>query len=65
MSEKYKITNSEGIYFFTMTVVDWVDVFTSPAGACLYMLARVSKRVRIGLAFATPDFFIFAEIKTF
>jgi len=28
MSEKYKITNAEGIYFFTMTVVDWVDVFT-------------------------------------
>ena len=28
MSEKYKITNANGMYFFTMTVVDWVDVFT-------------------------------------
>src|SRR6185369_14258992 len=28
MSEKYKINNPKGIYFFTMTVVDWVDVFT-------------------------------------
>ena len=34
MSEKYKITNPNGMYFFTMTVVDWVpacadrDVFT-------------------------------------
>jgi putative transposase len=28
MSDKYKINNIEGIYFVTLTVVDWVDVFT-------------------------------------
>ncbi|MEO1651953.1 MAG: transposase [Bacteroidota bacterium] len=28
MSDKYKIDNPEGIYFLTLTVVDWIDVFT-------------------------------------
>jgi putative transposase len=28
LSEKYKIRNPEGIYFVTLTVVDWIDVFT-------------------------------------
>ena len=28
MSKKYKFTEHEGIYFFTATVVDWIDVFT-------------------------------------
>jgi REP-associated tyrosine transposase len=28
MSEKYKMSNVEGIYFLTLTVVDWIDLFT-------------------------------------
>ena len=28
MSEKYKMDNPEGIYFMTMTVVNWIDLFT-------------------------------------
>lgn len=28
MSTKYKATESEGVYFVTLTVVGWVDVFT-------------------------------------
>jgi putative transposase len=28
MSEKYKIQNPNGVYFCTMTVVDWIDAFT-------------------------------------
>src|SRR5688572_19752043 len=28
MSEKYKIDDKEGMYFVTMTIVDWIDVFT-------------------------------------
>ena len=28
MSEKYKINDKEGIYFITLTAVDWIDVFT-------------------------------------
>ena len=28
MSSKYKITNPEGIYFITFSVVQWVDVFS-------------------------------------
>ena len=28
MSEKYKMDNPQGIYFLTMTVVDWIDLFT-------------------------------------
>ena len=27
MSEKYK-TDSDGLYFFTFSVVSWIDVFT-------------------------------------
>ena len=30
MSEKYKAKNPEGIYFITLTVVDWVDLFIRP-----------------------------------
>ena len=30
MSDKYLTTNPEGIYYVTLTVVDWVDVFTRP-----------------------------------
>ena len=28
MSEKYKTNNPQGIYFCTLTVVEWIDVFT-------------------------------------
>jgi REP element-mobilizing transposase RayT len=28
MSSKYKFVNTDGVYFVTATVVDWVDVFT-------------------------------------
>src|SRR5690606_9075357 len=28
MSTKYKATDNEGIYFVTITVVGWIDVFT-------------------------------------
>ncbi|HEY4798967.1 MAG TPA: transposase [Bacteroidia bacterium] len=28
MSDKYKIDDKEGIYFVTLTAVDWVDIFT-------------------------------------
>ena len=28
VSEKYKMANPEGIYFLTMTVVHWIDLFT-------------------------------------
>jgi REP element-mobilizing transposase RayT len=28
MSDKYKINNKDGVYFVTLTVVDWIDVFT-------------------------------------
>ena len=28
MSDKYKISNKEGLFFVTLTVVDWVDIFT-------------------------------------
>lgn len=28
MSEKYKITDPEGTYFITMTIVYWIDLFT-------------------------------------
>lgn len=27
MSEKYKINNPEGLYFTTMTIVNWIDLF--------------------------------------
>jgi len=30
MSEKYKVLNHEGIYFVTITVVDWIDLFIRP-----------------------------------
>lgn len=30
MSEKYKARNPQGIYFITITVVDWLDLFTRP-----------------------------------
>ena len=28
MSEKYKMNNVDGVYFLTLTVVDWIDLFT-------------------------------------
>ena len=28
MSEKYKFNNEQGIYFVTMTIVHWIDLFT-------------------------------------
>jgi putative transposase len=28
MSDKYKIRNLDNAYFVTVTVVDWIDVFT-------------------------------------
>ncbi len=28
MSEKYKFDDPEGMYFATMTVVNWIDLFT-------------------------------------
>ena len=30
MSEKYKVRNPEGLYFITLTIVDWIDIFTRP-----------------------------------
>jgi len=30
MSEKYKFHDPEGMYFVTMTVVHWIDLFTRP-----------------------------------
>lgn len=30
MSTKYKIQNQEAIYFITLTIIDWVDLFTRP-----------------------------------
>ena len=30
MSEKYEARNPEGINFITITVADWVDLFTRP-----------------------------------
>ncbi|MBN1414820.1 MAG: transposase [Bacteroidales bacterium] len=30
MSERYKVHNPEGIYFITLTVVDWIDLFIRP-----------------------------------
>ena len=30
MSEKYKMHNPEGMYFLTMTIVHWIDLFTRP-----------------------------------
>lgn len=31
MSKAYTITDPNGVYFLTFTVVDWVDLFTRPA----------------------------------
>ena len=31
MSEKYKAKNPGGIYFITLTIVGWIDLFTRPA----------------------------------
>ena len=28
MSNKYKVDDKEGIYFITLTTVDWIDIFT-------------------------------------
>ncbi|WP_262890232.1 hypothetical protein [Pontibacter cellulosilyticus] len=28
MSTKYKLANPDGIFFITLTVVEWADVFT-------------------------------------
>ena len=30
MSEKYRVRNPDGIYFITLTTVDWVDIFIRP-----------------------------------
>lgn len=30
MSEKYKVRNSQALYFVTCTIVDWVDLLTRP-----------------------------------
>lgn len=30
MSSKYKFNNPDGVYFTTVTVVEWIDVFTRP-----------------------------------
>lgn len=30
MSEKYKFHDPDGIYFITLTIVDWIDLFTRP-----------------------------------
>lgn len=30
MSEKYKVRNPDSLYFITITVVDWIDLFTRP-----------------------------------
>lgn len=28
MSDKYRLWGAAGIYFLTMSIVDWVDIFT-------------------------------------
>jgi len=44
MASKYKFHDPEGTYFVTMTVVDWIDVFTRPiykdivAGSLIYAI---------------------------
>lgn len=30
MSERYKVRNPEGIYFVTLTITDWIDLFIRP-----------------------------------
>jgi len=30
MSEQYKFNNPAGLYFVTLTIVDWIDLFTRP-----------------------------------
>lgn len=30
MSEKYKVRAPEGIYFMTVTVIDWIDLLARP-----------------------------------
>ena len=30
MSEKYKFRDSDGVYFVTPTIVEWIDLFTKP-----------------------------------
>ena len=30
MSEKYKVRDRQGLYFVTVTIVDWVDLLTRP-----------------------------------
>jgi REP element-mobilizing transposase RayT len=31
MSDKYKIHKKDGVYFVTLTIVSWIDVFTRPS----------------------------------
>ncbi len=31
MSDQYTIKNKESVYFLTLTVVEWIDVFTRPS----------------------------------
>jgi hypothetical protein len=37
MSDKYKMRENEKAYFVTLTVVDWVDVFTRKNSAKQYL----------------------------
>ena len=41
MSDKYKIYDKEKAYFVTLTVVDWIDVFTRKEQKLMTPLARI------------------------
>jgi putative transposase len=51
MRSRYTITESEGIYFLTVTIVDWLPVFTTPATCAIALDAlrycREEKELRL------------------
>jgi REP element-mobilizing transposase RayT len=51
MSDQYKISNPEEIYFLTFTIVDWVDIFTRTAYKEIIMdslkFCQVSKGLKL------------------
>ncbi len=49
MRSRYKITESEGIYFLTLTIVDWLPVFTVPTTYAIALDALRHCRAEKGL----------------
>ncbi len=49
MRSRYTITESEGIYFLTLTIVDWLPVFTTPATCAIALDALRYCREEKGL----------------